>query len=167
MRRQKTDQELLQEVDGIGPKRSENLISRFGDGREVAQAATSAFGRVAETEGISMDTASNMFDRMSEAGVKDELRSRQRMGGEIRGPVRQTDIGREADGEFARPDSAPDVRHAPIARQDNTGEFGIDPFDLTPGYEGAPTDGFENPFGDSNHRSGSSHHEEGSNHDRY
>lgn len=140
MRRKKTDRELLQEVEGIGPKRSENLISRFGDGREVERAATSAFGRLADTEGISEDTARDMFDRMGEAGVRDELKSRQRMGGEARGAIEPTDIGREPDGEYARPESAPDIEPAPIAREQRTGEFGLDPFDLTSSTAGVGVD---------------------------
>jgi hypothetical protein len=131
MRRKKTDKELLQEVDGIGPKRSESLLSKFGEGGEVARAATSAFGRVADTEGVSEDTAREMFDRMGEAGVRDDLKNRYRTSTQVRGPSQPTDIGREADGEFARPESAPDIEPAPVARETETGEFGLDPFDLT------------------------------------
>ena len=78
-----------------------------------------------------------------------------------------TDIGRRASGRFDRTHREPDISTEPIARDQQTGRFQVDPFDLTPGYEGAPTDGFENPFDGSNHRSGSSHHEERSNHGRY
>jgi len=130
MRRKKTDKELLQEVEGIGPKRSESLLSKFGSGGEVASAATSAFGRFADTEGVSEDTARDMFDRMGDAGVREELRDRFRTSDQVRGPSRPTDIGRESDGEFARPDTRPDVDPAPIARESNTGEFGLDPFDI-------------------------------------
>jgi len=136
MRREKTDKEVLQEVDGIGPKRSESLLSRFGSGREVYKRSTSNFASVAKTEGISEDTAREMFDRMDEAGVRDELESRGRSGGEVRGVARPTDIGREADGEYARPESAPDIAPAPVARNTRNGEFGLDPFDLTSGGVG-------------------------------
>ena len=48
-------------------------------------------------------------------------------------PTQPTDIGREADGEFARPESDPDIRPAPIDRSRKTGRFGTDPFDLGSG----------------------------------
>jgi hypothetical protein len=143
MRRKKTDKELLQEVEGIGPKRSESLLSKFGGGGEVARAATSAFGRVADTEGVSEDTARDMFDRMDDAGVREDLRDRYRTSDQVRGPSRPTDIGRESDGEFARPERAADIEPAPIARESNTGEFGLDPFDLTSGGVGESVDLFD------------------------
>lgn len=58
-------------------------------------------------------------------------------------PTAPTDIGRQADGEFDRPDSDPDVRPAPIDRNSETGRFGIDPFDLTSGGIGESADLFD------------------------
>jgi hypothetical protein len=60
-------------------------------------------------------------------------------------PTQPTDIGREADGEFARPESSPNIEPAPIDRDRKTGEFGIDPFDMTAG--GGVLDSAENLFG--------------------
>lgn len=60
-----------------------------------------------------------------------------------RGPTTPTDIGRESDGEFARPERAADIEPAPIARESNTGEFGLDPFDLTSGGVGESVDLFD------------------------
>lgn len=48
-------------------------------------------------------------------------------------PTQPTDIGREPDGEFARPEQDPDIRPAPIDRSTETGRFGVDPFDLSTG----------------------------------
>jgi hypothetical protein len=57
------------------------------------------------------------------------------MGGSdvFRGRTRPTDIGREPDGEYARPESDPDIAPASVARNTETGEFGLDPYDLTSG----------------------------------
>jgi hypothetical protein len=57
-------------------------------------------------------------------------------GGTLRGPSRPTDIGRDEGGEFERPETAPDVEPAPIARDRESGRFGIDPFDFTAGGVG-------------------------------
>jgi len=145
MEREKTDTEILQEVEGIGPKRSEALVSHFGSGGEVKRSATSSWGRVSDVEGISEDTAREMFDRMGEAGVRDELDTRSRMPSQARGVVRRTDIGREADGQFNRPDTNPDIRSAPIAREDRSGRFGLDPFDI--GTSTAGSGGTNEQFG--------------------
>lgn len=142
--RKTTDKEVLQRVEGIGPKRSEALVERFGSGRQVEQAVSSGFGKVAETEGISSDTAKELFGRFNDAGVRNELKDRRRGEGEVRGVPRPTDIGRQRDGEYARPETAPDIQPAPVARNTQTGEFGIDPFDITNVSTGQDTD----PTGD-------------------
>lgn len=58
-------------------------------------------------------------------------------------PTQPTDIGREADGEFARPESSPDIAPAPIDRDAGTGRFGLDPFDITAGVGGGVGGGVE------------------------
>ncbi|MFC4246484.1 helix-hairpin-helix domain-containing protein [Natribaculum luteum] len=68
------DRDLLLEVEGIGPKRADALLEAFDDGRSVAQRAASNWGAVADVDGISEDTARELFDRMKEAGVYDNLR---------------------------------------------------------------------------------------------
>ena len=50
-----------------------------------------------------------------------------------------TDIGRRSSGRFDRTHREPDISTEPIAREQQTGRFQVDPFDLTPGYEGAQT----------------------------
>lgn len=60
-------------------------------------------------------------------------------------PTQPTDIGREADGEFARPESAPDIAPAPIDRDRKSGRFGLDPFDVPFGKGTGDT--AENLFG--------------------
>ena len=60
-------------------------------------------------------------------------------------PTQPTDIGREADGEFARPESSPDIAPAPIDRDRKTGRFGLDPFDVPFGKGTGDT--AENLFG--------------------
>ena len=59
------------------------------------------------------------------------------------GPVapQATDIGRRASGRFDRTHREPDISTEPIAREQQTGRFQVDPFDITPGYEGAPPAG--------------------------
>lgn len=59
------------------------------------------------------------------------------------GPQRRTDIGREPDGEFGRPETDPEIAPAPIARDNESGKFGLDPFDLTSGGVGDKLDLFD------------------------
>ena len=49
-----------------------------------------------------------------------------------------TDIGRRESGRFDRRHTDPDISTEPIARDQQSGRFQVDPFDITPGYEGAP-----------------------------
>jgi len=67
------------------------------------------------------------------------------VGGEsvFRGTSTPTDIGRAADGEFARPETEPDIEPQPIARNNETGRFGLDPFDLSSGGVGEGLDLFD------------------------
>lgn len=48
----------------------------------------------------------------------------------FRGTTSPTDIGRTDRGTFDRPDTDPDVEPQPIARNNETGRFGLDPFDI-------------------------------------
>lgn len=57
-------------------------------------------------------------------------------GNVFRGPTKPTNIGRERDGEFARPESDPEITPAPVARNTRNGQFGLDPFDLSSGGTG-------------------------------
>ena len=52
-----------------------------------------------------------------------------------------TDIGRRSSGRFDRTHREPEISTEPIAREQQTGRFQVDPFDITPGYEGAPPAG--------------------------
>ena len=52
-----------------------------------------------------------------------------------------TDIGRRSSGRFDRRHTEPEISTEPIAREQQTGRFQVDPFDITPGYEGAPPAG--------------------------
>ena len=88
--------------------------------------------------------------------IRGEKESDQRHNSLFDGSVapQATDIGRRGSGRFDRTHREPDISTEPIAREQQTGRFQVDPFDLTPGYEGAPTDGFDNPFGGSSHGGG-------------
>lgn len=69
------DRELLTEVDSIGSDRADTPLERFESGREVAKAAAYSWGRIAELDGFTDDSASTLFDRMLEAGVYKDLRN--------------------------------------------------------------------------------------------
>jgi hypothetical protein len=81
-----------------------------------------------------LDTADSAVSNLVSGGVMG--------GGTLRGPAAPTDIGRGRDGEFQRPESAPDIEPAPISRNRKSGEFGLDPFDLTSGGVGESLDLF-------------------------
>ena len=72
--------------------------------------------------------------------IRGEKESDQRHNSLFDGSVapQATDIGRRASGRFDRTHREPDISTEPIAREQQTGRFQVDPFDLTPGYEGAP-----------------------------
>ena len=61
-------------------------------------------------------------------------------GGLFRGPSSPTDIGRTDSGRFDRPDTDPDVDPAPVARDRDSGRFGLDPFDITSSTVGTSSD---------------------------
>ena len=65
--------------------------------------------------------------------------------GAFRGPTAPTDIGRTGTGRFDRPDTDPDVDPAPVARDDRSGRFGLDPFDIGSSTVGTSSD---EQFGD-------------------
>lgn len=67
--------DLLLEVEGIGPKRADALLSHFGSSYDIAQAALRGWGEIMEVDGFGLDTARSLYDRMREAGVADELTS--------------------------------------------------------------------------------------------
>ena len=71
-----SDKDLLMQVDGIGEKRAEALLDEFGDGYNVASRALSGWGAIRDVDGFSEDTARDMFHKMREANVFEELRSR-------------------------------------------------------------------------------------------
>ena len=70
-----------------------------------------------------------------------ESNSQQSRGGSaFRGPTTPTDIGRTGTGRFDRPDTDPDVDPAPVARDDRSGRFGLDPFDIGSSTVGTSAD---------------------------
>ena len=72
--------------------------------------------------------------------IRGEKESDQRHNSLFETPVapQATDIGRRESGRFDRRHTEPDSSTEPIARDQQTGRFQLDPFDITPGYEGAP-----------------------------
>ena len=64
-----------------------------------------------------------------------------------RGPTTPTDIGRTGEGRFDRPDTDPDVEPDSIARNQQTGRFSVDPFDISSSLIGTSTDDLFRDFG--------------------
>jgi len=121
---------------------------------QAAQVAMGAQRFLEQERGLEMDEARSRVESGAPDVTTVEQASSSLLGGPRRSPdsgfftaapTQPTDIGREADGEFARPESSPDIAPAPIDRDRKTGEFGIDPFDMTAG--GGVLDSAENLFG--------------------
>ena len=127
---------------------------RFGfngeEARERAGRLSTAAGEFLEQEeDLTFDEA-----RSEITGQQPDLETVEQVVGSQRGPVSifrgpttPTDIGRTGTGRFDRPDTDPDVDPAPIARDDRTGRFGLDPFDITSSTAGVSVD---TTFGGSN-----------------
>jgi hypothetical protein len=117
------------------------------EAREAAGRVNVIAGRfLEETEGLDREEArSRVSSGTPDFGTVEQttgslLGGSTQQGSVFRGPTTPTNIGREADGEFARPERDPDVQPAPIARNTRNGQFGLDPFDLTSGGTGESLD---------------------------
>lgn len=65
--------QLLLDVDGIGSGRADALLDHFGHGHWVAESACRYWGEVAKVEGFTEESARELFDKMQDAGVWDNL----------------------------------------------------------------------------------------------
>lgn len=110
---------------------------------KAARVSLTAQRKIEQEEGVDFgESTSQIESGQPDVATVDSVVSRltSPTGTFARGPTTPTDIGREPDGEFARPETAPDIEPAPVARKQRTGEFGLDPFDITSSTAGASLD---------------------------
>lgn len=69
-----TDKQLLMKVEGIAGTRAAALLNHFGSGHKVAQSACSNWNEITKVRGFSDDEARELFHKMKDAGVYDDLR---------------------------------------------------------------------------------------------
>lgn len=69
-----SDKELLTQIEGLGPSVANRALNHFGSGRKAAQSACRYWNEWTEVDGVSEDMAKNMFHRMKNAGVFEDLR---------------------------------------------------------------------------------------------
>ena len=63
------DRRALMAVQGITSTRADALLDTFGSLYDVSSSACKGYASIAEVDGISMETAAALFDRMVDAGV--------------------------------------------------------------------------------------------------
>lgn len=63
------DKRALMAVQGITSTRADALLDTFGSLYDVSSSACGSYAGIAEVDGISMETAATLFDRMIDAGV--------------------------------------------------------------------------------------------------
>ena len=83
-----TAYDLLTRVEGVGEERANTLLNHFDSGSNVAIAASHGWGEIAQLDGFSEESAQDLFHRMIDADVYDQLKR-----------TRVIEAGRDATGQ--------------------------------------------------------------------